>query len=128
MHNESGHLSLKVSVRKPELRYLPSGDPVCIFSLATTERWQDRAWHQPFVPYPPAFPYAPGYTRSYGPPAAQYYAPPPTGPVAQGPSLPASLRSAVGALPTRHPSARADTAPPLFASLVSRKSTHEFGE
>jgi len=47
---------------------------------AKVERWQDRAWHQPFVPYPPAFPYAPGYTRSYGPPAAQYYAPPPTGP------------------------------------------------
>jgi single-strand DNA-binding protein len=29
--------------REPELRFLPSGDPVCDFTMATTERWQDRA-------------------------------------------------------------------------------------
>jgi single-strand DNA-binding protein len=29
--------------REPELRYLPSGHPVCDFTMATTERWQDLA-------------------------------------------------------------------------------------
>jgi single-strand DNA-binding protein len=29
--------------REPELRYLPGGNPVCDFTMATTERWQDRA-------------------------------------------------------------------------------------
>jgi hypothetical protein len=47
---------------------------------AKVERWQDRAWHAPVTPYPPVFPYAPGYSRYYGPPAVQYYAPPPTRP------------------------------------------------
>lgn len=28
--------------RDPELRYLPSGDPVTSFSVATSERWRDR--------------------------------------------------------------------------------------
>ncbi len=28
--------------RDPELRYTPSGQPVATFSLATTERWNDR--------------------------------------------------------------------------------------
>src|SRR5262245_13305531 len=40
--------------RDPEIRYLPSGDPVANFSLATTETWKDKAgkkredtsWHQ----------------------------------------------------------------------------------
>ncbi len=26
----------------PELRYMPSGDPVCNFSVAVSERWRDR--------------------------------------------------------------------------------------
>jgi len=39
----------------PEVRYLPSGQPVANFSLATTERWKDKStgekeedtdWHQ----------------------------------------------------------------------------------
>jgi hypothetical protein len=46
---------------------------------AKVERWQDRAWGQQFMAYPPAFPYAPGYTRNYGPPTARY-APPPMAP------------------------------------------------
>ena len=29
--------------RDPELRYLPSGDPVANFSLATTETWKDKS-------------------------------------------------------------------------------------
>jgi single-strand DNA-binding protein len=29
--------------RDPELRYLPSGDPVATFSLATTESWRDKS-------------------------------------------------------------------------------------
>jgi single-strand DNA-binding protein len=40
--------------RDPEVRYLPSGDPVANFSLATTETWKDKSgqkkedtqWHQ----------------------------------------------------------------------------------
>lgn len=40
--------------RDPEIRYLPSGDPVANFSLATTDTWRDKAgkkqedtqWHQ----------------------------------------------------------------------------------
>jgi single-strand DNA-binding protein len=40
--------------RDPEIRYLPSGDPVASFSLATTETWKDKSgakkedtqWHQ----------------------------------------------------------------------------------
>jgi single-strand DNA-binding protein len=40
--------------RDPEVRYLPSGDPVANFSLATTESWRDKSggkkeetqWHQ----------------------------------------------------------------------------------
>lgn len=40
--------------RDPEMRYLPSGDPVATFSLATTESWKDKSgqkkeetqWHQ----------------------------------------------------------------------------------
>lgn len=44
-----GHLG-----RDPEVRYLPSGDPVTNFSLATSEQWKDRSgakqerteWHQ----------------------------------------------------------------------------------
>jgi len=40
--------------RDPEVRYLPSGDPVANFSLATTESWKDKSgakkeetqWHQ----------------------------------------------------------------------------------
>src|SRR5581483_5891590 len=40
--------------RDPEMRYLPSGDPVASFSLATTESWKDKSgqkkeetqWHQ----------------------------------------------------------------------------------
>lgn len=40
--------------RDPEVRYLPSGDPVANFSLATTETWrnksggkeEDTQWHQ----------------------------------------------------------------------------------
>jgi hypothetical protein len=44
------------------------------------ERWQDCAWKQQYSPYPPAFSYGPTFTCNYGPPAAQYYAPPPMGP------------------------------------------------
>lgn len=33
-----GHLG-----RDPETRYLPSGDAVCNFSIATTEKWKDKA-------------------------------------------------------------------------------------
>jgi single-strand DNA-binding protein len=29
--------------RDPELRYLPSGDPVANFSLATTDQWKDKS-------------------------------------------------------------------------------------
>jgi single-strand DNA-binding protein len=29
--------------RDPETRYLPSGEAVCNFSLATTEKWKDKA-------------------------------------------------------------------------------------
>jgi single-strand DNA-binding protein len=29
--------------RDPEVRYLPSGDPVANFSLATTETWKDKS-------------------------------------------------------------------------------------
>lgn len=29
--------------RDPEVRYLPSGDPVASFSLATTETWRDKS-------------------------------------------------------------------------------------
>jgi len=40
--------------RDPEVRYLPSGDPVANFSLATTETWKDKSgakqerteWHK----------------------------------------------------------------------------------
>jgi single-strand DNA-binding protein len=40
--------------KDPELRYLPSGDPVANFSLATTDTWKDKGgqkqerteWHQ----------------------------------------------------------------------------------
>jgi single-strand DNA-binding protein len=40
--------------RDPEMRYLPSGDPVANFSLATTETWKDKSgqkqerteWHK----------------------------------------------------------------------------------
>jgi single-strand DNA-binding protein len=40
--------------RDPEIRYLPGGDPVANFSLATTETWKDRSgqkqerteWHR----------------------------------------------------------------------------------
>lgn len=40
--------------RDPEVRYLPSGDPVANFSIATTETWKDHAgakqskteWHE----------------------------------------------------------------------------------
>lgn len=28
--------------RDPELRYAPNGDPVCNFSIATTEKWKDK--------------------------------------------------------------------------------------
>ena len=47
---------------------------------AKVERWQDCAWKSQESPYPPAFAYGPAQTCNYGPPAAQYYAPPPTGP------------------------------------------------
>lgn len=33
-----GHLG-----KDPETRYLPSGDAVCNFSIATTEKWKDKA-------------------------------------------------------------------------------------
>lgn len=33
-----GHLG-----KDPEVRYLPSGDPVANFSIATTEKWKDKA-------------------------------------------------------------------------------------
>jgi single-strand DNA-binding protein len=29
--------------RDPEVRYMPNGDAVCNFSVATTERWKDKA-------------------------------------------------------------------------------------
>lgn len=29
--------------RDPETRYMPSGEAVCTFSLATTETWKDKA-------------------------------------------------------------------------------------
>lgn len=29
--------------RDPEIRYMPNGDAVCNFSVATTERWKDKA-------------------------------------------------------------------------------------
>lgn len=29
--------------RDPETRYLPNGDPVCNFSIATTDNWKDKA-------------------------------------------------------------------------------------
>jgi single-strand DNA-binding protein len=29
--------------RDPEIRYLPSGDAVCNISIATTEKWKDKA-------------------------------------------------------------------------------------
>lgn len=32
--------------RDPEMRYLPSGDPVTSFSVATSERWKDRSGQQ----------------------------------------------------------------------------------
>jgi len=32
--------------RDPEMRYLPSGDPVTDFSVATSERWKDRNGQQ----------------------------------------------------------------------------------
>ena len=32
--------------RDPEMRYLPSGDPVASFSVATTERWRTRDGQQ----------------------------------------------------------------------------------
>ena len=40
--------------RDPELKYLPSGDAVCNFSIATTESWKDKSgekqerteWHR----------------------------------------------------------------------------------
>jgi hypothetical protein len=47
---------------------------------AKVERWQDCAWKGQYSPYPPAFSYGPAYTCNYGPPAAQYYAPPPIRP------------------------------------------------
>jgi single-strand DNA-binding protein len=33
-----GHLG-----RDPEIRYLPNGDAVCNFSVATTEKWKDKS-------------------------------------------------------------------------------------
>jgi len=33
-----GHLG-----KDPEIRYLPSGDAVCNFSVATTEKWKDKS-------------------------------------------------------------------------------------
>lgn len=36
-----GHLG-----RDPEVRYSPSGAPVCTFSVATTERWKDKSGEQ----------------------------------------------------------------------------------
>ncbi|MFC1513885.1 single-stranded DNA-binding protein [candidate division KSB1 bacterium] len=32
--------------RDPELKYMPSGDAVCNFTLATTETWKDRDGNQ----------------------------------------------------------------------------------
>ncbi len=32
-----GHLG-----RDPEIKYLPSGDPVCEFSIAVSEKWKDK--------------------------------------------------------------------------------------
>jgi len=40
--------------KDPEVRYLPNGDPVCNFSIATTEKWKDKSgekqekteWHR----------------------------------------------------------------------------------
>jgi single-strand DNA-binding protein len=40
--------------KDPEMRYLPSGDAVAVFSIATTEQWKDKAgakqertdWHR----------------------------------------------------------------------------------
>ncbi|HKC74870.1 MAG TPA: single-stranded DNA-binding protein, partial [Chloroflexota bacterium] len=32
--------------RDPEMRYMPSGDPVASFSVATTERWRTRDGQQ----------------------------------------------------------------------------------
>jgi len=29
--------------RDPELRFLPNGDAVCNFSIATTDSWKDKA-------------------------------------------------------------------------------------
>lgn len=34
----AGHLG-----RDPELRHMPSGTPVCVFSVATTEKWTDKS-------------------------------------------------------------------------------------
>ncbi|UOP01129.1 single-stranded DNA-binding protein [Kingella potus] len=31
-----------VSYRDPEVRYMPNGDPVCNFTMATSETWNDR--------------------------------------------------------------------------------------
>lgn len=47
-----GHLG-----RDPEMRYLPSGDPVCSATMATTEKWKDKngekqertTWHRLMV-------------------------------------------------------------------------------
>lgn len=33
--------------RDPDLRYLPSGDPVCNFSVAVNEQWTDRESGEP---------------------------------------------------------------------------------
>ena len=32
--------------RDPEVRYMPNGDPVCNFSIATSETWNDRSTGQ----------------------------------------------------------------------------------
>ena len=36
-----GHLG-----KDPDVRYMPNGDPVTTFSLATTERWKDKTTGQ----------------------------------------------------------------------------------
>ena len=30
----------------PEVKYMQSGDAVASFSLATSESWKDKTWHQ----------------------------------------------------------------------------------
>jgi len=32
--------------RDPECRYLPNGDAVCNFSIATSESWKDQSWQK----------------------------------------------------------------------------------